>query len=77
MKLNDVIIIEGEELVNNKTILLDEDSGLFDEPIDIQEAEEWEKRLNKHNIPYVLLETRYKKGRGYMIFLRKQDLLIC
>lgn len=77
MKLNDIIIIEGEELVNNKTILLDEDSGLFDEPIDIQEAEEWESRLNKSKIPYVLLETAYKKGRGYMIFLRKQDLTVC
>ena len=53
---HDVVVIEDSHDLLNKKIKIRE-GNLFVGPINIQEAEEWEKRLNRIKEPYVLVQA--------------------
>jgi hypothetical protein len=81
--MQNVIVIEDKNNLLGNGIEANIESSLLQEPIDIQDAEEWEDRLTKLNIPYVLVEAEMKCSSGtrkktfvtgYAILLRKDDL---
>lgn len=81
MTFNCELVIEDKHGILPK-LKLDDREALFEEPITMQEAEEWEKRLNRRNIPYVLAQGHWRKvgnslknvQRGYYIFVSKRDI---
>lgn len=76
----DIIIIEDKHKLiqqyNKKNRDYISETKLFNEPMDIQSIEKFEKKLEKQDIPYVLAEVSMRsdvegKGkwiRGYCIF---------
>lgn len=55
-KYEEVVIIEDTHQLLGKTIKIQE-GHLFVGPLNIQEAEDWEKRLNRIKEPYVLAQA--------------------
>ena len=66
-KLKEYMVIEDSHNLYNKEIFVTETSMLFEEPIDIQSAEDWEISLSRQKIPYVLVYGKLGKQEGYVI----------
>lgn len=81
--MKDVKIIEDANKLLNKTVKIDIESALIQEPMSMYDIEEWEGVLERMNLPYVLAEVTVKNTNksiknkwetGYMLFLTKEDL---
>lgn len=81
--MKNIVVIEDKNNLLNNGIKIDLEYALVHSPMNIVEAEDWEDRLDKMNIPYVLAEVKMKAFdsenkpkwlTGYVIFLKKDDL---
>lgn len=75
MKFTNVKIIEGNECLKTGSVVINENSMLFEPIRDMHEIEDWERRLIKIGVKYVLaqvevtLENPLRYSRGYVIFV--------
>lgn len=83
MQFRNVLVIEDRHNLFKNGIDLSVENAIYDVPVDIQTAEDWETQLSKNKIPYVLIqceinlkteENKRKKHQGYVILIERNNI---